>query len=516
MLTPTQLTSQQVRHLLVRTGFAPTQAEVDAISGKNAQRVVADLIAQAQAAQPLHAPPDFVSQPPPTPLGLLKSKDEQQAARQQQLREGVEFKAWWMREMLETPSPLAERLVLFWHNHFATSQQKVIRSQAMWRQQQLFRSNVLGSFSTLLHGVAKDPAMLVYLDGANSRREAPNENFAREVMELFTLGEATQGGGYTEQDIKEVARAFTGWSVERDDFSFKFRRPTHDAGSKTVLGRSGLFDGDDVLDILLAQPACSQFIINKLWKEFVSPTPDAKEVKRIAQRFAANNHAIATALADLLTTDAFWAESNRGSLIKSPVDLVVGTVRQFAFSYSDVMPFVLKTAQLGQNLLMPPNVKGWPGYTDWINATTLLERKRFTEQLFRSVELRADGKPMDMLRPAELKRKELRTEMSNQMRNDVRAEIMQGNNAKANLQTMRLLGREGVVRVAQSMATVSFDPDRFLATYGGFTDREPADPLKMTLAGVLLASDATQNIANGTVGVAYLRTLTLDPAYQLK
>ena len=225
-------------------------------------------------------------------------------------------------------------------------------------------------------------------------------------------------------------------------------------------------------------------------------------------------------MADLLTTDAFWAEGNRGSLIKSPVDLVVGTVRQFAFSYSDVMPFVLKTAQLGQNLLMPPNVKGWPGYTDWINATTLLERKRFTEQLFRSVELRADGNPTDMLRPAELKRKELRTEMPNlmrtEMRKEVRAEVMQGSNARANLQTMRLLGREGVVRVAQSMATVSFDPDRFLATYGGFTDREPAESLKMTLAGVLLASDATQNIANGTVGVAYLRTLTLDPAYQLK
>ena len=516
MLTPHQMTRQQARHLLVRTGFTPTQAEVDAITGKNAQSVMADVIARAQTSKAQYAPPDFVSQAPPTPFGLLKSKDEQQAARQQQLREGVELKAWWMREMLVTASPLAERMTLFWHNHFATSQQKVIRSQAMWQQQQLFRSQALGSFSTLLHGVAKDPAMLIYLDGANSRREAPNENFAREVMELFTLGEASQGGGYTEHDIKEVARAFTGWSVEREDFSFKYRRQAHDEGSKTVLGRSGSFDGDDVLDILLAQPACSQFIVSKLWKEFVSPVPEPKEVKRIAQRFAQSNYAIATALADLLTTDAFWAESNRGSLIKSPVDLVVGTVRQFAFSYSDVMPFVLKTAQLGQNLLMPPNVKGWPGYTDWINATTLLERKRFTEQLFRSVELRADGKAMDMLRPAEMKRNELRTGMLTEMRNEVRTEIMQGSNAKANLQTMRLLGREGVVRVAQSMATVSFDPDRFLATYGGFTDREPSEPLKMTLAGVLLASDATQNIANGTVGVAYLRTLTMDPAYQLK
>lgn len=474
MLIPSSLTAQQARHLLVRTGFTPTQPEVDALVGKNAQSAIANLLSSATSAKPKYAAPDFVNQPPPIPYALLKSKDEQQASRRQQLAEGVQLKAWWMREMLQTPTPLAERMVLFWHNHFATSQQKVNRSQGMWHQHLLFRANALGSFSTLLHAVAKDPAMLVYLDGANSRKEAPNENFAREVMELFTLGEATQGGNYTEQDIKEVARAFTGWSVDRDDFSFKFRRPAHDTGSKTVLGRSGNFDGDDVLDILLAQPACGQFVVGKLWREFVAPTPDAAQVKRIAQRFAQSNYSIAVALSELFSSDAFWAESNRGSLIKSPVDLVVGTVRQFDFSYDDVMPFVLKTAQLGQNLMLPPNVKGWPGYTDWINATTLLERKRFTEQLFRSVEARADGK------------------------------------------TMRLSGRAGIMRVAQSMATITFDPDHFLAPYGGFADREPSDALKTSLAVVLLASDATQNIANGTVGVAYLRTLTLDPAYQLK
>jgi uncharacterized protein (DUF1800 family) len=511
MSTSIYMTSQQARHLLVRTGFAPTHAEVDKLVGKQFQTAVADIITAALAAKPKHPPPAFVNQPPPTPANLLKTVDERQEQRRQQLAEGVEMKAWWLREMLETPNPLAERMVLFWHNHFATSQQKVVRSQAMWRQHQLFRTHALGSFASLLHGIAKDPAMLVYLDAANSRRDAPNENFAREVMELFTLGEATQGGGYNEQDIKEVARAFTGWSIDRDDFIFKFRAQAHDIFSKTVLGKVGLFNGDDVLNIILAQAACSEFIIGKLWKEFVSPTPtasDRAEIKRIAKRFGQNGYAIDAALADLFATDAFWAESNRGSLIKSPVDLVVGTVRQFAFSYSDVLPFVLKTSKLGQNLLMPPNVKGWPGHTDWINATTLLERKNFTQQLFRSVELRSNGQPMDMLRPTEQKRSELRTEMRN--------EVMQGNNAQANLRTLRLLGRQGVVRVAQSVATVTFDPERFLEAYGGFADREPNLELKTTLAGVLLASNATQNIANGTVGVAYLRALTLDPAYQLK
>jgi uncharacterized protein (DUF1800 family) len=408
--------------------------------------------------------------------------DERQEQRRAQIAEGVEIKAWWLREMLETPTPLAERMALFWHNHFATSQQKVVSSQAMWRQNQLFRTQALGSFASLLHGVSKDPAMLVYLDAANSRRESPNENFAREVMELFTLGEATQGGGYNEQDIKEVARAFTGWSVDRDDYSFKYRERIHDIFSKTVLGKVGNFNGDDVLNIMLAQAACGEFIVGKLWKEFVSPVPDTMEVKRIAKRFAQGGYAIDTALADLFTTDAFWADSNRGSLIKSPVDLVVGSVRQFGFSYSDVLPFVLKTAQLGQNLLMPPNVKGWPGYTDWINATTLLERKNFTQQLFRSIEPVANSSMNPEMNPEK-------------------------NPAK---------GRMAKFKVGKAEATMALDVDAFLRPYGGRADGVPNDALKTTLTGVLLASAATQNIANGTVGAAYLRTLTLDPAYQLK
>lgn len=465
-MIPLKMTPLQARHLLVRTGFTATQAEVDKIVGYSAQRAVADILAAAAANRPKYAAPDFASQSPPTPYKLLNSKDEQQAQRQQQLREGFEMKVWWMREMLESPAPLAERMTLFWHNHFATSQQKVNRSQPMWRQHQLLRDNALGSFSTLLHGIAKDPAMLVYLDGDSNRKQAPNENFAREVMELFALGEASQGGGYTEQDIKEVARAFTGWSVERDDFSFKFRKPQHDDSSKTVMGHTGMFDGSDVLNIMLAQPACGQFIVTKLWHEFVSPTPDAKEVKRIAQRLQQNNYVVSGALADLFTTPAFWEASNRGSLIKSPVDLVVGTVRQFGFSYSEVMPFVLKTAQLGQNLLMPPNVKGWPGHTDWINATTLLERKNFTQQLFRS--------------------------------------------------TGQSVENTAMLKVGKATSSISFDADAFLRPYDGRSDGVPNDATKTTLAVVLLASDATQNIANGTVGIAYLRTLTLDPAYQLK
>ena len=511
---PHALTEQQARHLLVRTGFAPTQAEVDRITGQSAEAVIEDLIASARAAKPLHAAPDFVGQPPPIALAYLKSKEEQQAMRRQQLLEGLEMKTWWMREMIESPTPLAERMTLFWHNHFATSQQKVVRSQAMWRQQQLFRANALGSFRALLHGVARDPAMLVYLDGANSRKEAPNENFAREVMELFTLGEASQGGGYTEQDIKEAARAFTGWSIERDDFSFRLRPGFHDDGSKTVLGRSGNFDGDAVLDVILEQPAAARFITAKLWKEFVSPMPDMVAVARIAQRLQAGGWDIGGAVRELLMTDAFWDAGNRGSLIKSPVDLVVGTVRQFGFIYTDVMPFALKSAQLGQNLLVPPNVKGWPGYTDWINATSLLERKRFTEQLFRAVEFKGESNmaPMAMGPDGQAMAVE-GMHPREQMRAQVAAEK---GGPGSNKQAIALLGRAGVMRVAEGMARITFDPQKWLAQYGGQADREPSDELKARLAQTLLATAPTQNIATGTVGVAYLRTLTLDPAYQLK
>lgn len=504
---PVQLTASQARHLLVRTGFAPDQAEVNVLAGQSAQQAVVELVRKALAAKPLYPAPAFVAQPPPIPYKFLKNKEEQQAMRQQQLREGLELKTWWMREMIESPAPLEERMTLFWHNHFATSQQKVVSSQAMWRQHQLLRTHALGNFRTLLHAVAKDPAMLVYLDGANSRKEAPNENFAREVMELFTLGEASKGGQYTEQDIKEAARAFTGWSVERDDFSFKFRPAFHDAGSKTVLGRSGNFDGDAVLDIMLEQPAAARFIVGKLWKEFVSPLPneaneaDKAQLERIAQRFRQSGYDISTALRDLLLTDAFWAESNRGSLIKSPVDLVVGTVRQFDFSYTDVMPFALKTAQLGQNLLVPPNVKGWPGQNDWINATTLLERKRFTEQLFRAVELKGESKM---------------TPIAMGPGGRMADEAMMREGRGSNQQALKLLGRDGIMRVAEGMAKISFDPDRWLSQYGGFTDREPSDELKTRLSQTLLAVPPTQTIAPGTVGVAYLRSLTLDPAYQLK
>src|SRR6202521_3812649 len=213
------------RHLLNRTGFGATDAQIREFSSLDRAQAVERLLDGTRREASIQ-PPAFVNEPF-VPYYRLRemSQEERMAAQRKLVEQGFELRAWWLREMLLTPSPLTERMTLFWREG-------------------------LGNFATLLHAVAKDPAMLVYLDNAGSRKQAPNENFAREVMELFTLGE----GHYGERDIKEAARAFTGWSLERDTGEYTFRRVWHDYGDKTVLGHSGRLDGDDVLDILLARP----------------------------------------------------------------------------------------------------------------------------------------------------------------------------------------------------------------------------------------------------------------------
>ena len=356
------------RLLLNRTGFGATQAEIEHYVGMSREQAAKALLATARTAAVTPPPPAMVATGPlryPR-RGAGASDDELKMFRQQQVREGLELRGWWVGEMLSTPSPLTERMTLFWHNHFVSSQQKVKLAELMYRQNVTLRAQALGNFGAMLHAVARDPAMIVYLDSAQNRKGAPNENFARELMELFTLGE----GNYGESDVKEAARAFTGWSLDRERGEFVFRRALHDYGSKTVLGRTGNFDGDDVIDILLAQPSTAEFVSRKLWREFVSPDPDAAEVKRIAARFRDSGYDIKTALYALLTSDAFYARENRGTLVKSPVDLVVGTLRQFGMHPGDTIPFAVAAAGMGQNLFAPPNVRGWPGQETWINTSS--------------------------------------------------------------------------------------------------------------------------------------------------
>ena len=375
------------RHLLNRIGFGATQPEIERFARMTREEAARKLLADARTAA-VTPPPAWIDSTAALryPRAGEKATDsEKKMFQQQQIREGLELRGWWVAEMLATPSPLTERMTLFWHNHFVSSQQKVKLAELMYRQNVTLRANALGNFGDMLHAIARDPAMVIYLDSVQNRKGTPNENFAREVMELFTLGE----GNYTEQDVKEAARAFTGWSVDRTTGQFMFRRFIHDDGSKTVLGRTGNLDGDQVLDILLAQPQTAEFITRKLWREFVSPDPDETEVKRISRRFRDSGYDIRVALYALLTSDAFYAQEHRGALIKSPIDLVVGTLKQFDFKPGETLPFAVAAAGMGQNLFSPPNVKGWPGQETWINSSTLLARKQFLDRVFRT----DDGAP---------------------------------------------------------------------------------------------------------------------------
>ena len=383
--------SEDARHLLNRAGFGARPADLAAFAALSREAAVAQLLVDTR--MDAGPPPDIAEYLPPSHLRRLSAEERKDL----QKRGAIALRAWWVGRLLDAGSPaeqLRERMTLFWHNHFVSSLQKVKSAKLMLDQNQLLRRHALGRFDGLLHAVGKDPAMVVYLDSATNRRGSPNENFAREVMELFTLGE----GHYSEQDVKEAARAFTGWSIEPATGEFRWRPFAHDSGSKTVLGVSGNLDGDAVLDILLAQPQTAELLVRKLWREFVSPTPDERETRRIAARLRSSGYDMRVALREILGSRAFWAEENRRALIKSPVDFVVGTLNTLELEAPDhaALAFVLR--RLGQDLFAPPNVRGWPGGETWINSSTLLARKQMAERL-----LRRDGRNdmrMALLDPA--------------------------------------------------------------------------------------------------------------------
>ena len=292
------------------------------------------------------------------------------------------MRAWWVQEMLATPSPLTERMTLFWHNHFVSSQQKVRFARLMYAQNATLRANALGSFATLLHAASKDPAMLIYLDIAQSRKGQPNENFAREVMELFTLGE----GQYTEQDIKEArARLHRLEPRSRHGHVTCSGRAIHDYGVKTVLGRRGRFDGDAVLDIILARPQTSRVHHGQAVARIrVARSRSARGQAHRADLPRPQDYDVKAALRALLLSDAFWAPDNRGTLVKSPVELVVGHAAP-ARDRAGLRDAVRRRRRQAwdRTCSRRPNVKGWPGGETWINSNTLLARKQFLDRLAR-------------------------------------------------------------------------------------------------------------------------------------
>jgi uncharacterized protein (DUF1800 family) len=308
-----KLTAEDARHLLVRTGFAALPAEIAKFQGLTRAEAVRRILAGTRT-EAVTPPPVWTGEVRDLrPPGRNASPEERRAWLRRRVEEGLELVGWWYREMVATPSPLTERMTLFWHNHFTSAFRKVRAPVLLYRQNVTLRQHALGNFAKLVHAMAADPAMIVYLDSLQNRRGYPNENFARELLELFTLGE---GQGYTEADIKEAARAFTGWSLERETASFRFRPFLHDGGEKSFMRKTGRFNGTDIIDIVLRQPRVADYIAEKAWREFISEKPDPAAAKRIAERFRASGYEIKILLGELLTSPQFWAPENRGRLIR--------------------------------------------------------------------------------------------------------------------------------------------------------------------------------------------------------
>ena len=520
------------RHLLNRTSFAAQTNEIDDYAKLTREQAVNRLLSETRRAAAYPAP-EWTAKYERVYKPDMTQEQRQQANRRELVERGLEIRTWWVAEMLSTASPLTEKMTLFWHNHFATSQQKVRSANLMYRQNVLLRNYAVGNFGAMLREVAKNPAMLIYLDGAQNRKGAPNENFAREVMELFTLGE----GHYSEQDIKEVARAFTGWSIDPDAGEFRFRRPAHDDGSKTVFGKEGKFNGDDIVTLLLQQPATGEFIVSKLWREFVSPDPDATAVKQLAATWRTVNYEMKPLLRAMFLSDAFWSQANRGVLVKSPVDLVVGSLRQFRFAVEDPAPFAVILRQLGQDLFNPPNVKGWPVGDAWLNTTTLLARKGFLNRLFRADEMvkpatvvatkseKADAADMGgmMAQPtAQLMDKD----MAGQGRQRAQMRLAaRGNGAGTRDVGAIYVGNLPPFGVSNQLrGQYSFNAEQWFAQYP--QQKLAAQPMANdpTLQAqgdervwhTVLAGPPVQASKDVTRNLAGLRTLALDPMYQLK
>lgn len=373
------------RHLLARTGFGPTRAEIEQLTPLTREQAVDQLIAgvrtEAVSQPPVFAP--FVK--PETPLERARTTIVR-------MEEGNQLKQWWVNEMLTTSSPFTEHLVLFWSNHFTSSLEKVRQPELMFRQNELYRREAAGNFAKLLRAVVDDRAMLLYLDGAKNQAKAPNENFARELLELFTLGE----GHYTERDVQEAARALSGTTISPASGAVITPFFRHDRREKTFLGVTGNLDKNDVVDIILKNPRTSEFVVEKLWREFISPTPDAAQVAKLAKVLRDNGYEMKPLLRVMFDSDAFWARENRGALVKSPVDLLVGSARSLELvNDGDGNPspqWIAGTLRdLGQNLFDPPNVKGWPGGERWVTTLTLPERERLAREAVGATRLSDDN-----------------------------------------------------------------------------------------------------------------------------
>jgi uncharacterized protein (DUF1800 family) len=351
---------RKVGHLYRRAGFGATQPELAAGLEDGPEKTLDRILTGKPENEEFARTTEFMSSerslPPGAPLPRLS--------------------AWWLDRMLRTNHPLREKLALFWHNHFATSNIKVQNARYMLGQYRLLYKHALGSFKDLLAEMGTDPAMMIWLDTIQSVKGKPNENYARELMELFSLGI----GNYTEADIREAARAFTGYQI--DNGLGTFNRKQHDATEKTVFGKTGSFKGEDIAGLCFEKPACAKFIVTKLYRFFISESEaaDPAIIDALAKQYREFDYDTGKLVGVMLRSNLFFSPASYRAKIKSPVEFAVGIVRGLEGT-AGPLPLAAAMENLGQVLFAPPSVKGWDGGPTWLNAQTLLGRNNLALML---------------------------------------------------------------------------------------------------------------------------------------
>ncbi len=374
-INPLLYTFEDAAHLMRRAGFGGSVTQIRALQKLGPIKAVEAMM------QP--SSDDVVPNPFDLRKAFLDKKTKNMGIGPQNALLGR-----WVHRMVHSPQPFLEKLTLFWHGHFATELRKVNNPFAIQKQNETLRQLGLGRFETLTMAIAKDPAMIWYLDNFRNVKGKPNENFARELMELFTMG---VHGGYTERDVLESARAFTGWSLKRgndnkpEDYEqymnpqYVFNAKAFDDGEKTYLGRKGKFSGEDIVRMACAHPSTAKFIITKLWKFYVSNDIPEASLESLVGLWDSSQGDIGVVLKAVLTSEAFYARENRLSVVKSPADYVIGTLRALDAKLAPEQCLGAYTTmeRMGQALFNPPNVKGWDGGTAWVSDTTILNRLAF-------------------------------------------------------------------------------------------------------------------------------------------
>lgn len=375
----------KIEHLFQRASFGATPEQIREFGEKSPEKALKFLLKDAEKVNLLA----LVDEETETIMKkkMLRNMLEMKGLPAQEIKEQIKIQRekltdlnfLWVKNMASGESMLREKMTLFWHGHFACRIRQPLLIQI---QNNGLRQNALGKFSDLLLAISKDPAMLQFLNNQQNIKNSPNENFAREVMELFTLGR----GNYTEKDVKEAARAFTGWGSNPKG-EFVFRTNQHDDGLKTFQGKTGNFKGEDILKIILENPKTSTFICTKIYRYFVNENVDNQIVKKMAKRFRSNDYDIADLMEYTFKSDWFYLPENIGTRIKSPIELLVGLQRNFGIEFQQKQSVLFIQKTLGQILFYPPNVAGWSGGKNWIDSSTLMTRMKLPEIIFKDTEI---------------------------------------------------------------------------------------------------------------------------------